>query len=300
MGLKLGNILPRRDVSFLELKRKTLAVDTYVHLYEFLTTLPKLTDKHGRVTSHLNGLFFRTTRLIAEGVNLCFVFDGFFPSVGMHYKRFYRSAKPRITKTVTKYVVDSSKRLLRLLGLPVIQAPSEAEAQAAFMCSKGDVWAVASKDLDAIMFCARRLVQNLTFSKKRKLPKGGFVWYGPYLYEWEEIRRSLGLDKKKFIAVCILSGTDFNPGGVPGIGPKKALKLVKRYGLMVFSHVKWPFAFHWKDLFYLIENIPVTMNYRLKWGKIKRNAIMRFLCDEHNFDVERVESTLNKLENVCV
>jgi len=219
--------------------------------------------------------------------------------VGTHYKRFYsKPVKPRITTTITNYIVDSSKKLLNLLGLPIIQAPSEAEAQAAFMCSNGDVWAVASKDLDAIMFCSKRLIQNLTFSKKRKLPKGNktsFVWYGPYLYEWNKIKKKLNITKKEFIALCILSGTDFNPGGVPGIGPKRAFELVKKYKLKVFSKVEWPFPFHWKELFDLIQNIPVTKNYKLKWKKIKEKALIKFLCDEHDFDEKRVKVALEKL-----
>ena len=76
MGLNIASILPRKEVTMEDLRNKKIAIDTYIMLYQFLLTLPKLTDNKGRITSHLSGLFYRTTHLMQYGIKPVFVFDG--------------------------------------------------------------------------------------------------------------------------------------------------------------------------------------------------------------------------------
>jgi flap endonuclease-1 len=101
--------------------------------------------------------------------------------------------------------------------------------------------------------------------------------------------------------VGILVGTDYNPGGIKGVGPKNALKLVKEYkGRFdgMFEKLEWGkyFDFSWKEVYDLIKNMPVTDKYELKWKDINKEKIIGHLVDKHDFSLERVESTLEKLK----
>jgi len=297
-GLNISAILPRKEISLEQLKGKKIAIDSYIMLYQFLLTLPKLTDSKGRITSHLSGLFYRTTHLMRYGIKPAFVFDGLFPVVGEKYKRIInKPVKARITSTITEHVVESSKTLIEAIGLPIIQAPTEGEAQAAYMARKGDVWGVASKDFDCLLFNAPRMIQNLTLAKTRKLPKGGFVYIGIYQCVLKDVLKYLGINHEQFIAMALLIGTDFNPNGVRDIGPKKALQLVKKEKNLdrLFKKVNWQFDFSWKEVYELIKNIPVTNRYRLKWKKPNKKRIKKLLVSEYDFSEKRVDSALKRI-----
>src|SRR3989344_1372001 len=81
MGLQIGDIVPRKEVKFEELKGKVIAVDAFNAIYQFLSSIRQqdgtpLMDFKKRVTSHLSGLFYRNVSLMAEGIKLIYVFDG--------------------------------------------------------------------------------------------------------------------------------------------------------------------------------------------------------------------------------
>jgi flap endonuclease-1 len=294
MGLNISSILPRNEITLEQLKNKKVAVDTYIYLYEFLRTLPKLTDRKGRLTTHLIGLFYRTTRFMSYKIKPCFVFDGFFPDINKEYPKIINKPVPaRISSTITGHVIESSKKLLELLGLPVIQAPSEGEAQAAYLAKKGDTWAAATKDFDCLLFKTPRMIQNLTLAKKRKLPKKGFVWIGSYFYELESVLKTLDISHEQLITLAILIGTDFNQG-IKGIGPKKALKLVKEYKTpeKLFGKIHCP---GWEKVYHLIRNIPITTKYKIRYTKPDYEGIKAFLVKEHDFNETRVESALERI-----
>src|SRR5690349_22857634 len=149
-------------------------------------------------SSDLSGLFYRTTRLIADyGMELVFVFDGKPPALKFAeiarrraIKEKYEAeqaealeagdfekaySKATMTSRLTREMAAEARELLRLMGLPVVQAPSEGEAQASQMAARGEVWAAASKDYDCLLFGAPRLLRFLTISGKEFLPsKGAF------------------------------------------------------------------------------------------------------------------------------
>src|SRR5262249_58160086 len=127
-------------------------------------------------------------------------------------------------------MADEARELLRLMGLPVIQAPGEGEAQASHMAAKSSVWAAASKDYDCLLFGAPRLVRFLTISGKEFLPsRGAFRPITPELIDVNRMLSALEITREQLVDVGILVGTDFNPG-IKGIGPKKALALVREHG----------------------------------------------------------------------
>ena len=199
MGVQFGALVPKKEVTFADLKGKIVAVDAYNTIYQFITTIRQidgtpLMDSKGRMTSHLSGLFYRFNNLVSQGIKPVFVFDGKSPDLkhGELVKREkrkeeamkkYEYAKKmekledmakfaKQTTKLTKDMVVESKQLLKAMGLPFIQAPSEGEAQASFITKQGDAYATASQDFDSLLFGSPILLQNLTLARKRKLAMG--------------------------------------------------------------------------------------------------------------------------------
>jgi len=279
------------------------------------------------VTSHLSGLFYRNMNLLIQGIKLVYVFDGEPPELkelthksreGVKVKALekYREAREsgeieemakyaRQVAKLDEIMVEESKQLLHALGVPVIQAPGEGEAQAAFMARIDKrIYAVASQDYDALLFGTPRLVQNLTLAKKRKLASGAFVPVQPELIELERVLNILQISHDQLISLGILVGTDYNPGGIKGIGQKKALGLVKQYRqpAIIFKSIEKQLKergvdieFDWQEIFSLFRNPKVTKDYELKFEKPNYEKIFEILCEEHDFSKERVENALQKL-----
>jgi len=206
------------------------------------------------------------------------------------------------TSRLSKDVVEEAKELISLLGLPIVQAPSEGEAQAAYMVKENKGFAVGSQDFDSIIHGATKLVRNLSISGRRK--KGKTITYetiSPELIDLPENLNNLGIDQNQLIALAMIIGTDYNLGGIKGIGPKNALKLVKQHKSdfdALFKEIKWDdyFGFSWEEVYYLIKKLPTTDKYELKWKNINNEKIKEMLVDEHDFSEQRVSNTLEKLK----
>ena len=331
MGVQITNLLTSRDTSIDELAGKTFAVDSYNMLYQFLTTLrtydgSPLRDSKGNITSHISGLFSRTISFMSKGLKLAFVFDGEAPVLKQKERERraeikkaaeaqYEIAKERKdvegmkkfagrTARLTKEMVDETKELLEAFGLPVIQAPSEGEAQAARMCSNGDVYALISQDTDCLAFGTPRMVKNLSGSQRKKMnSKLSYESVKPQLLELEVNLKNLELTRDQLIALMMLVGTDFNIGGIKGIGPKNGLKLVKEHKddfNTLFKEVKWSdfFDYDWNDVFNTIKDMPVTDDYKLEWKPINEDKIYEILHERHEFSKERIKHSLDKLNKI--
>src|SRR5918994_681155 len=259
VGVVLTPIITKDVTQLAELGGQTLAVDGNGELYQFLALIrlrdgTPLKDSKGRITSHLSGLFYRTTRLMSEhALKLVFVFDGAPPvlkarevakrrAVKKKYEEDHAAAvargdmadaysKATMTSRLSRDMVAEAREILRLMGVPTVQAPSEGEAQAAHMAATSpDITAAASKDYDALLFGAPRLVRFLTISGREFLPsQGAFRAITPELIDLEHMLGVLEITREQLVDLAILVGTDFNPG-IKGIGPKKALALVQRHG----------------------------------------------------------------------
>ncbi len=329
MGTKITDLFEKEIIKTEELKGKVLAVDTYNQLYMFLTTIRQrdgsaLTDSNGRVTSHLVGLFNRFVNLIAKGIRFVFVFDGEPPELKREERKRRREVKEEAMKkyeeaeregdieemgkyagrtaVLTKEMAEEAKELIRALGMPIVQAKSEGEAQAAYLVEKGDAYACLSQDADSFLFKAERVVRNLTISGKRK--KTGTSYYGkvePEMMSLSKNLNKLGVSLNQLIVIAILVGTDYDPGGIKGIGPKKALKLVKEKGENfeeVFKEVEWEkhWGIDWKDIFELFKKMPVEKNYKLEWKPVDEDKVIEVLVEKHDFSRERVENSLKKIK----
>jgi len=325
MGLQIGNIVPRKEISFEELRGKTIAVDAFNALYQFLSSIRQpdgtpLMDSNRRVTSHLSGLFYRNISLLSEGIKLIYVFDGEYSPLKekTHEKREeakelmmdkFRTAKDEEDiEAMRKYsvgfsklneeMIAESKELLEAMGIAVFQAPGEGEMQCAELVKNKQAWAVASQDYDALVVGATRLIQNLTLSRKRKT-FSGFVYIAPEIIEYEKVLQALGIDSDQFICLAILVGTDFNPGGIRGIGPKKALALVKqkKYPVQIFEEVKENLNFNWQEVFEIFKK-PNVSKEKVIFPLFNEEKIIEILVKRHEFSLERVKSQLDKLKEV--
>jgi len=329
MGLAIAELLKPKKISIEDLKNKTLAVDTYNLLYQFLSSIRQrdgslLTDSKGRVTSHLTGLFNRITRLMSYNMKFIFCFDGEVPKLKAEererrkelkieaQKKYEEAAKEEDLKEMKKYaartsrltpeMIEDAKELIKALGQCIVQAPYEGEAQASHIVKTGDADYVLSQDADCFMFQAPRLVKNLTISGKRKKP-GAYAYeeVQPEIISLKDVLKELGITQDQLIILGILVGTDYNVGGIKGVGPKKALPLVKKYKKdydALFKDVKWDdyFDFSWREVFDLIKNMKVTDKYELKWEDINKEKVIKVLVEEHDFSRGRVEKSLERLE----
>ena len=273
-------------------------------------------DSKGNITSVYVGIFSRISNLISQGILPCFVFDGKPPLLKIHTqeereyrkriaeKKLQQAKEEEDIEAMEKYakqtsrlssdIVNESKELLKALGLPVIQAPSEADAQGAYITEKGDVYGFASSDIDCLLHKCPRLITNLTLSQRKKLPSGASVKITPELIELKTLLKNLDINQDKLIIIAILCGTDYSKG-IPRIGPKTALKLVKQYKDFdkLFSEVKADF--NWKQIYAIFKSMPIMKNYQLKYTDINEDKIKEILIERHDFNKERVEKTLQKL-----
>ncbi|WP_455278293.1 flap endonuclease-1 [[Eubacterium] cellulosolvens] len=325
MGVDFGGLIEKRKITLKDLQGKSLIVDGYNALYQFLAIIrgkmgEPLTDRNGRVTSHLSGLFYRTVNMMERGIQLAYVFDGHPPAMKeIEIKRrmkikedaliqyddaikrgAFDEAKKfaQMTSKLKDDMVEDAKTLLNLLGIPWIQAPSEGEAQASHVVCKNDSWAVVSQDYDSFLFGAPRLVRNLTITGKRKLPgKNVYVELEPEIIELRKIIDDLKLTREQLIDLAILLGTDYNPGGFKGVGPKTALKLIREHGDLSKAIETIKESPNIDELFKIRElflNPKVTDHYELKWRKPDLDAIVRFLVNDRDFSESRVRSAIDR------
>ena len=199
---------------------------------------------------------------------------------------------------VTKEIKEESWQLLEALGLPCIQAPQEAEAQAAYMTKDGDVWASASSDYDSLLFASPRTIRNLTLTQKRKVAGGKLVYTFLELMELDKIKRELKINQEQLIAIGILTGTDYNSGGIKGIGPKKALKLVQEKKTIkeIFKGIEC--NFDPEEIYQTFINMPKEKKYNLEWKRPNEDKILKLLVYKHEFNQERIENLLKRIQAV--
>lgn len=324
MGLQIGDIVSRKEVKFEELKGKIIAVDAFNALYQFLSSIRQqdgtpLMDSKERITSHLSGLFYRNISLMAEGIKLIYVFDGKYhvlkgkthdirnEAKEVMREKYEEAVEEEDIEAMGKYsrgfirlndeMIKESKELLEAMGIAVVQAPGEGEMQCAELVKIGEAYAVGSQDYDAIAVGGTRLIQNLTLARERKT-RSGKVYISPEMIEYKKVLQELEIDSDGLISLAILVGTDFNPKGVRGIGPKKALALVrqKKYPVEIFKELEYQgrVDFDWKEVFSIFKK-PNVKKEKVVFPKIDEKKIKEILVERHEFSPERVEKQLEKL-----
>jgi flap endonuclease-1 len=322
MGVKILDLIEKKDLKWNQLENKKLAIDASNVLFQFLSSIRQqdgtpLMNSEGKTTSHLVGLFSRVPNMLQKGITPIFVFDGKAPDLKEKVREIRRANKAKAREkflkaksendldSSSKYakqlsvlnneMIQESKDLLTALGLPTVQAKSEAEAQCAYMTKKKKVWATGSQDYDTLLFGSPRLIQNLTLSTRRRVGSS-YVQISPYIIDLKETLDKLEITQEQLIILSIMIGTDYNPKGVKGIGPKKALNLVqsgKKFD-HIFSDLN-P-KFDWEEIYKIFVNMPVE-DVSLTSPKRNDDKVKEILCEKHNFTIDRVENTLKKLED---
>jgi flap endonuclease-1 len=326
LGVNLRSIVPKTQVKLEDLSGKTIAIDAYNALYQFLSIIRQpngtpLKDNTGRVTSHLSGLLYRTSNLVELGIKPIYVFDGAPPVLKreeiqrrqqikveavVHYEKAIArgdTVKARMfaqaTTSLKDYMKEDAHRLLDLMGLPWVQAPSEGEAQAAHMTRRKDADFCASQDYDSLLFGAPMLLRNVTVSGRRKLPsKNIYIDVVPELVVLDSVLKECGITYEQLIDVGILIGTDFNPDGIKGLGPKTALKLVKEHGTLekALPHIKnAEFPHSPEKIREIFLHPKVSDAYTLEWKEPNVEGILNFLVREKDFSEARVRKAVEKM-----
>jgi flap endonuclease-1 len=329
----LSKLVSKRAISLDELANKTVAIDAYNVLYQFLTTIRQqdgspLMDANGNITSHLSGLFYRTIDLIEHGVRPVYVFDGI-PSILKQkalaarmrrrtdaYAAWQEAVKEgdmekarasaQKSTTVNKEIVRSARELLDSMGIYCISAPSEGEAQASVMCREGVVDVVASQDYDTLLLGAPLVARNVTVSGRRKLPgKNIYIDVSPELVDLNETLRQLDVSQEQLVWMGLMLGTDFNDG-IKGIGPKNALRIAKAaksvddMEKVVKERYKSEFEVDVHEVIGLFEKPEVKS---VTGGEIEKGLKMKpdyermikFMCDDHGFSRERIGKHAERL-----
>jgi len=305
---------------------RKVAVDASMSLYQFLIAVrqeggqggAQLTNEAGEVTSHLMGMFYRTIRMIDNGIKPVYVFDGKPPQMkaGELEKRTEKRVEAqaalekaqedgnmeevdkqnrRLVK-VTKEHVEDVKVLLKHMGVPWVQAPCEAEAQCAELAKAGKVYAVGTEDMDALTFGTPILLRHLTFSEARKMPIKEF--------HLTNLLEGFEMSPDQFVDLCILLGCDY-VDKIRGIGPKKAIELVRKFKnietiLENLDSVKYPPPQNWmfeeaRRLFKTPDVTPAD-EIDLKWEKPDEEGLIAYMCGEKGFQEDRIKNGIKKLE----
>ncbi|KAK5137997.1 Elongation of fatty acids protein 2 [Meristemomyces frigidus] len=304
---------------------RKVAIDASMSLYSFLIAVrsdgQQLMSDTGETTSHIMGLFYRTLRIVDNGIKPLYVFDGAPPKLksGELAKRFQRKSEAqeaqeeaketgtaedvekfsRRTVRVTREHNAEAQRLLKLMGIPYIIAPTEAEAQCAVLARAGKVYAAASEDMDTLTFNSPVLLRKLTFSEQRKEPIQEI--------HLDRVLEGLEMDLNQFIDLCILLGCDYvDP--VKGIGPKVALELIRKHKTLenVVEHVKkagkftFPEDWPYQDARQLFLEPDVRKaddpECDFKWEAPDVEGLVKFLVEEKGFNEDRVKSGAARLQ----
>ncbi|XP_054817079.1 flap endonuclease 1 [Prosopis cineraria] len=303
---------------------RKIAIDASMSIYQFLIVVGRsgtemLTNEAGEVTSHLQGMFSRTIRLLEAGIKPVYVFDGKPPELKKQElaKRFSKRADAgedlseaketgtkediekfsKRTVKVTKQHNEDCKRLLRLMGVPVVEAPSEAEAQCAALCKSGKVYAVASEDMDSLTFGAPKFLRHLMDPSSKKIPVMEF--------EVAKILEELNLSMDQFIDLCILSGCDYCDS-IRGIGGLTALKLIRQHGSIenILENINkeryqipddWPYK-EARQLFKEPLVLTEEEQLDLKWTAPDEDGLIAFLVNENGFNADRVAKAIEKIK----
>ena len=324
MGIKLGPLLETRPIKMEELTNQKVAIDGYNILYQFLSSIRQadgnlLTDSEGRVTSHLSGLFFKLSNLVDSGIKPCIIFDGKPPKLKERLleERRLKKIKAEIeweaaisagdietartkaqqTTRLDKEMLVDSKKLLDLLGIPWFDAPSEGEAQVAYLLETKKVDYGASQDFDTILFGAKNFVRNLTLSNRRKLPKQNkWVPVTPEIVDVDLSLSNLELTREQLVDVSILMGTDFN-SGIDGIGPMKGVKLVRECGNAEKALEKLDKKIdNLNEIRDLFLN-PSVDDFDPVWKVPDCPGLENFLCNDYRFNRDRVMKAIGIYSN---
>lgn len=339
MGIKLQDLIIKKNIELSHLAGKIIAIDApNIILGLFNFTRKNTDDSYGdlildrtqRPISHLYGLLYRINFYYSKKLFPIFCFDGQDSQLKkiktkdklkdfLFTQEWYHKALTIGDKKLARRIALSneykwnniiieSKRLIGDLGIPIINSPSSAESQCAQLVKTNMAYFSNSQDFDSLLFGAPRIIQNLSKSLRRKV-QGKWVYkkVSPQVINLRSNLNNLGINQFQLVDMAILIGTDYFPG-IEGIGPKKALKLIKKYltieSIMNYEMNNYNFdtlspelVKRIRKIFLLPEVLKKFQNGDICWNSPNDTQVMSLLCEEHHLNKERVQNNLNKLMN---
>lgn len=338
MGSKIHELFSTSTMKVMELKDTVVAIDACTWLHQFLKvtrmsnhlgTRLVLMDKTCRVINHLRGFLFRTAFLVRHHIWPVFIFDGAAStkigrvsravsrSLHEHHvglKQVHEEAMKLGMEQMARKIgsrmefmypiaEQEVKRLLMYMGMPVIDAPSEGEAQCSQLLMDGLVDHVLSLDADAVLFGASSVITGLKATSRSKECQH---------VNLQHTLNAHGLTREQLIDIAILVGTDFNEK-IRGIGPKTALNLINKHGRIEtialnesgydFSPLgicqprkrhRSNFLDQLRETF--MDPLVVDGINQLSWNSIDDTHVERFLLEEHSFSPSSVKKAIKTVQ----
>ena len=310
------------------------ALDASMAMYQVLIStqtiktgfsIAELRDEQGNLTGHLLGLLNRTLMLMEHGIRPVWVFDGKPPEAKMNTLRGRKEIKENAEKEkdeakdqgdmekalkfanqtikIDQKMTDDAKKLISLLGIPVIEAPSEAEATCSILAKDKKVFAAATEDMDTLCFGCPVLIRELTGKEENIIE-----------IKLDVALSELGLTMDEFVDLCILCGCDYCER-IEGIGCIKAFQLIKEYKTiekvieytekynkddnhkkkMTYNKENFDFV-QARELFKKPEVID-TSKVELNFTSPNIEGLKEFLVKEKNFSETRIDNAIKRLGN---
>ena len=313
----LRDLAALEAVPFDDLSGSVVAVDAHNWLYRYLTTTVRWTNEDiytttdGDKVANLVGVVQGLPKFFEHDITPVFAFDGSVVSLKDDEVAERREAREKReeeletareegdklavarlesqTQRLTDTILRTTRELLALLDVPVVEAPAEGEAQATHMAREGVVDYVGTEDYDALLLGAPLTLRQLT-------SKGD-----PELMDFQATLDEYDLTWEQLVDATILMGTDFNEG-VSGIGPKTAVTAVREHGDI------WG-VFEARDVFVdnadrirdLFLNPAVTDDYDYDSDvEPDIEAARAYVCEEWEVDPDEVERGFERIEQSVV
>ena len=334
MGVKLQEIIVRKQIAFQDLTGKIIAVDApniIMSLFNFARKNPDGTyaglilDRTQRPISHLYGLLYRINFFYSKNIFPIFCFDGRDSELKKiitkdqlndirFTQRWYKQALESENKELARKIALSkeymwqniileSKQLLSALGVPYIESPASAESQCAYLVKEKIVNFSNSQDFDSLLFGCPFLVQNLSKSLRRKV-QGRWKYQKiiPQKIKLQKNLDNLGITIFQLVDIGLLIGTDYFPG-IHGLGPKKALTLVRKHKniehVITSEKESYDFSKLTPEIIRKVRRIflfPIVNENieEITWNPPDKSNVISQLCEAHFLDQKRVTNNFEK------
>ncbi len=335
MGVKLQSIIIRKEIDYQDLRGKIIAIDApniimglfnFAHKNNDGTYGDLIIDRTQRPISHLYGLIYRVNFIYSKKIFPMFCFDGKVSELKkiitkdqlkdfVFTKKWYKEAMRNNNKTLARQIalskeymwqniIEESKQLLGMLGVPYIESPASAESQCAHLVKKGVADYSNSQDFDSLLFGCPKIIHNLSKSLRRKIQgKWQYQKIQPVSIDLQKNLENLGLTIFQLVDIGILIGTDYFPG-VKGIGPKKALQLIRKHENLENIVLKEYDNYELNSLnpeiikkirkLFLFPEINDSVEV-IHWNTPNKSQVINLLCKDHYLNKERVIKNLDKL-----
>lgn len=303
------------------------SVDAAINLYKFCIAIigsDNFRTGTGEVIGHLTACFYRSISMLFNGIFPLWIFDGVPPGIKQSTLNTRKRKKDVATSklsddelkhndriklnkkafTLTSRHIRETKELLKMMGLPYIEAPGEAEAQCVAFEMAGISDGVVTEDWDALLFGCKKLLKD--FSGKSNVTE----------INVDELMRLLGMSKTQLIDFGGILSNDYC-SGISGLKPIDAYNKFKECGfviekliIMLKNENMESGRYKYRIPHNLIEQMQKSREYymhapvidpnetKIVWEEPKYKKIYSYLVDKKKFDPVIITNKLNELKKI--